>query len=238
VDLIPHQPGVLILDMIVLAHHLIRLERVEGLPRIVVRSFDTGAEWTVKFDEEAYALGMEAGYEFDTTTIRVAYSSPTTPERVYDLDLVTGARVLRKEQEVPSGHNPADYVTRRIFATATDGELVPVTLLHHVRTPIDGTAPALLYGYGAYGHSLPASFSVSALSLVDRGIVYATAHIRGGMEKGYRWYKLGRRENKPNSFTDFIAAAETLMADAAADVVVNARVSVGTIIIEQTGASL
>jgi oligopeptidase B len=211
-DFVPHKPGVLILDMIVLSNHLVRLERVEGLPRIVVRDLRDGREWTVAFDEEAYSLGVSEGYEFDSNTVRMTYSSPTTPQRTYDLNLDTGARTLLKEQEVPSGHNPADYVTRRIFAEAADGERVPITLLYRSTTPIDGTAPALLYGYGAYGMSMPAAFSVSALSLADRGVVYATAHVRGGMEKGYRWYRAGRRENKPNTFTDFIAAAETLVA--------------------------
>ncbi len=211
IDLVPHRPGVLILDIILLQHHLVRLERFEGLPRIVVRNLDDGDEWTVKFDEEAYALGMSAGYEFDTTTIRFSYSSPTTPSRTYDLDLVTRERTLLKEQEVPSGHNPADYETKRIFATAKDGERVPVTLLYRKGLKLDGSAPALLYGYGAYGMAMPASFSVSKLSLVDRGFAYATAHIRGGMEKGYAWYKNGRREHKVNTFTDFIAAAETLI---------------------------
>ncbi|MDB5541531.1 MAG: hypothetical protein JWQ89_3258 [Devosia sp.] len=211
VDLVPHTPGVLILDIILLQHHLIRLERFEGLPRIVVRNLESGEEWTVKFDEEAYALGMSAGYEFDTTTIRFTYSSPTTPSRTYDLDLVTRERTLLKEQEVPSGHNPADYETKRIFATAKDGERVPVTLLYRKGLKFDGSAPALLYGYGAYGMALPAGFSVSRLSLVDRGFVHATAHVRGGMDKGYAWYKNGRREKKTNTFTDFIAAAETLI---------------------------
>jgi oligopeptidase B len=211
-DLIPHREGVLILDLIVLKNHLLRLERHEGLPRIVVRDLRTDREETVHFDEEAYSLGMSAGYEFDTATIRFTYSSPTTPSRTYDLDLDTGARTLLKEQEVPSGHNPADYETRRILAEAPDGERVPVTLLYRKGLELDGTAPALLYGYGAYGVSLPAAFSVSNLSLVDRGFVYAVAHVRGGMEKGYRWYKQGRRDQKQNSFTDFIAAAETLIA--------------------------
>jgi len=212
IDLVPHRPGVLILDIILLSHHLIRLERSEGLPCIVVRNLDDGEEWTVKFDEEAYALGMSAGFEFDTTTIRFSYSSPTTPSRTYDLDLVTRDRTLLKEQVVPSGHNPDDYETRRIFATARDGERVPVTLLYRKGLKLDGKAPALLYGYGAYGMALPAGFSVSKLSLVDRGFVHATAHIRGGMDKGYAWYKNGRREQKTNTFTDFIAAAETLIA--------------------------
>jgi len=212
-DLVPHREGVLILDIIVLKHHLLRLERFEGLPRIVVRDLRTGREETIHFDEEAYSLGMSVGYEFDTTTFRLTYASPTTPSRTYDYDLETGERTLLKEQEVPSGHNPDDYVTRRIFAEAADGERVPITLLYRKETLIDGTAPALLYGYGAYGMSMPAAFSVSALSLVDRGFVYATAHIRGGMDKGYRWYRLGRREHKVNTFTDFIAAAEKLVAD-------------------------
>ncbi len=212
VDLIPHRPGVLILDLVVLSHHLIRFERFEGLPRIVVRAFETGAEWTVAFDEEAYALGLSAGYEFDTDTIRFTYSSPTTPSRTYDLNLATGERTLLKEQIVPSGHNPADYETHRIFAPAPDGETVPVTLLYRRGLALDGTAPLHLYGYGAYGMAMPASFSVSRLSLVDRGFICAIAHVRGGMEKGYRWYREGRREKKSNTFTDFIAAAETLIA--------------------------
>ena len=211
VDLIPHQQGVLILDTIVIRNHLLRLERFEGLPRIVVRDLRTGSEETVKFDEEAYSLGMSVGYEFDTSVFRLTYSSPTTPSRTYDMDLETGARTLLKEQEVPSGHNPAGYETRRLFATAGDGEQVPVTVLYRKGTKLDGSAPALLYGYGAYGMSMPSSFSISALSLVDRGFVHATAHIRGGMEKGYRWYVEGRREHKTNTFTDFIAAAEMLV---------------------------
>ena len=212
-DLVPHREGVLILDIIVLRNHLLRLERFEGLPRIVVRDLRTGKEETIRFEEEAYSLGMSVGYEFDTSTFRLTYASPTTPSRTYDYDLETGERTLLKEQEVPSGHNPDDYVTRRVFAEASDGERVPITLLYRKETPIDGTAPTLLYGYGAYGMSMPASFSVSALSLVDRGFVYATAHIRGGMDKGYRWYRLGRREHKVNTFTDFIASAEKLVAD-------------------------
>src|SRR6185312_6379341 len=157
------------------------------------------------------SLGMSVGYEFDTSTFRFSYSSPTTPNRTYDYDLETGERTLLKEQQVPSGHDPRNYVARRVFATAPDGEAVPVTLLHHRTTPIDGTAPCLLYGYGAYGMSLPAAFSVSELSLADRGFVMATAHVRGGMEKGYRWYRLGRREYKSNTFNDFIAVAEMLV---------------------------
>jgi oligopeptidase B len=210
-ELVPHQQGTLILDIEMIANHLIRLERKDGLPRIVVRDMRNGSENVISFPEEAYSLGLMSGYEFDTATIRFSYSSPTTPAQVYDLDLETGERTLRKQQEVPSGHDPALYETRRLFATAPDGEEVPVTLLYRKDTPRDGTAPCLLYGYGAYGIAIPASFSVSNLSLVDRGFVYAVAHVRGGMDKGYRWYKNGRHEHKLNTFTDFIAAAEMLI---------------------------
>jgi oligopeptidase B len=212
-DFVAHTPGVLILDLILLREHMVRLERFEGLPRIVVRDLRTDFEETVAFPEEAYSLSVWAGYEFDATTVRFSYSSPTTPSRIYELDLQSGERTLLKEQVVPSGHDPAAYETHRIFATAADGERVPVTLLHRKGIVHDGSNPVLLYGYGAYGMSMPAAFSVSALSLVDRGFVHAIAHVRGGTEKGYGWYRNGRRENKRNTFNDFIAAAETLIQD-------------------------
>lgn len=211
VDLVAHESGTLILDIMVLANHLIRLERKDGLPRIVVQDLRSDLEETIAFAEEAYSLGLIPGYEFDTATIRFSYSSPTTPGQVYDMDLETGERVLRKQQQVPSGHDPDAYETRRMFAKAPDGEDVPVTLLYRKGLKLDGSAPALLYGYGSYGHAIPAGFSISNLSLVDRGFVYAIAHIRGGMDKGYGWYKNGRAEHKVNTFTDFIAAAEMLI---------------------------
>lgn len=211
-DFIAHKPGCLILDVVVFSRHLVRLERENGLPRIVIRELASGAEHTIAFDEEAYSLGLSHGYEFDTTTIRFTYSSMTTPSEVYDYDLVSRQRVLRKRQEVPTGHDPRDYVTRRIFATAADGEQVPISLLYRATTPLDGNAPALLYGYGAYGIAMPAAFSTARLSLVDRGFIYAIAHIRGGKDKGYRWYTDGKREKKLNTFTDFIAAGEHLAA--------------------------
>jgi oligopeptidase B len=146
--------------------------------------------------------------------LRFTYSSMTTPAQVFDYDMNTRARVLRKTQEIPSGHHPSLYVTRRVTAPAKDGETVPVSLLYRKDTKLDGTAPLLLYGYGAYGHAIPAAFNTNSLSLVDRGFVYAIAHIRGGKDKGYRWYKDGKREKKINSFTDFIAAGEFLAANA------------------------
>jgi oligopeptidase B len=209
--LVPHVPGRLILSFTVYKDWLVRLEREASLPRIVVRHLASGEEHTIAFAEEAYALGIVDGFEFDTTNLRFTYSSMTTPARVYDYDMATRERVLRKQDEIPSGHNPADYVTRRILAPAADGELVPVSLLYRRDTPLDGSAPCLLYGYGAYGIAIPAAFGTTRLSLVDRGFVYAIAHVRGGKDKGYRWYADGRREKKPNTFSDFIAAAEFLI---------------------------
>ena len=206
----PHRQGRLILDVVAYMDFLVRLEREDGLPRILVRRFADGDEHEIAFAEEAYALGISDGYEYDTTTLRFTYSSMTTPAQVFDYDMKTRARVLRKTQEIPSGHDPKLYATRRVMAPANDGETVPVSLLYRKETKLDGTAPLLLYGYGAYGMSIPAGFSTNALSLVDRGFVYAIAHIRGGKDKGYRWYKDGKREKKVNSFTDFIAAGEFL----------------------------
>ncbi len=206
----PHRPGRLILDVVAYKEFLVRLEREDGLPRIVVRRFADGEEHAIAFDEEAYSLGISDGYEYDTTSLRFTYSSMTTPAQVFDYDMKTRARVLRKTQEIPSGHDPSLYVTRRVMAPAHDGETVPVSLLYRKETKLDGSAPLLLYGYGAYGMSIPAGFSTNALSLVDRGFVYAIAHVRGGKDKGYRWYKDGKREKKVNSFTDFIAAGEFL----------------------------
>lgn len=210
-ELVPHMPGRLILSVVAFRDFVVRLERMDGLPRIVIAETVSGTEHELSLDEEAYALGLSPGFEHDTTSLRFTYSSMTTPSQVFDYDMAERTRVLRKTQEVPSGHEPKDYVTRRIFAAADDGEQVPITLLYRATTPLDGTAPVLLYGYGAYGISMPASFSTNRLSLVDRGFVYAIAHIRGGKDKGYRWYRLGKRQHKTNTFKDFIAAAQHLI---------------------------
>ncbi len=210
-ELIPHKSGRLILGFTVLKSHLIRLEREDGLPRIVIRDLATGEEHDISFKEEAYALGMSPGYEFDTTTLRFSYSSMTTPAQVFDYDIVQRTRDLRKTQEVPSGHNAQEYETRRLYATAQDGESIPISLLYKRTTPLDGSAPLLLYGYGSYGHSIPASFSTNRLSLIDRGFVFAIAHIRGGKDKGYGWYRNGKLNHKQNTFTDFIAVGEYLV---------------------------
>lgn len=209
-DVIAHVPGRLILSHLCLKGRLIRLERENGLPRIVIRDLTTGSESSIAFDEEAYGLGLDAGYEFETDTLRFIYASMARPAETYDYDMGSGARVLLKRQEIPSGHDPEAYRVRRIFATAPDGEQVPISLLHRADLVLDGRAPCLLYGYGSYGSAMSASFRTRPLSLVDRGFVYAIAHVRGGTEKGRRWYLDGKREKKRNTFTDFIAAAEAL----------------------------
>jgi len=210
-DLIPHRPGVLMQGYFLKDGYLVRKEQFEGLPRIIVRNLVTEEEEAISFDEEAYTLSVSGGYEFDSTEIRYYYSSPTTPSQVFDYDLVSKARKLRKTQVIPSGHEPKDYVTRRLFATSHDGEKVPVTILHRADLKLDGSAPLLLYGYGSYGMSMPSGFSENNLSLVDRGMVYAIAHVRGGMEKGYEWYTKGKKEFKTNTFDDFIASANMLI---------------------------
>ena len=210
VETLPHRSDVLLGSSFVLKNYFVRQERENALPRIVVRDLTTGEEHTVSFDEEAYALGIGSGYEFDTTNLRFSYSSPSTPAQVWDYNLETRERVLRKEQEIPSGHSASNYVVRRLHAPTEDGELVPLTVLHHKDTAIDGSAPCLLYGYGSYGMGMPASFSPNRLSLVDRGFVYCTAHVRGGDEKGRHWYEQTKKAGKLKTFNDFIASGNYL----------------------------
>jgi oligopeptidase B len=207
-DLIAHRAGVYIRDIDVFVRHLVRYERADALPRLIVRDLDSGHEHTIAFDEEAYELGVVSGLPYDGTTLRFTYSSPATPQRVVDYDMAARTRTIRKEQQVPSGHDPSHYVVRRLTASAADGETVPITVLHRRDTPPSGNV--LLYGYGAYGLTVPTGFNTNRLSLVDRGVVFAHAHVRGGMDKGVRWYRLGKLEHKTNTFDDFIAAAEHL----------------------------
>lgn len=212
-EVVPHRAGATIVTFTVYQRYLVWMMRENSLPSIVVRDLALGEDHAIAFEEEAYALGLDAGLEFDTDTLRFVYSSMTTPEETYDYDMKTRSRALRKRQEIPSGHDPRNYVTRRLFALAEDGETIPITLLHRAEFAPGGSgAPLLLYGYGAYGHSLAADFDEDALSLVDRGFVYALAHVRGGTEKGWRWYEDGKLEKKAHTFSDFITVARHLVA--------------------------
>ncbi len=215
VDLIPHEEGRMIVHLAAHEGWTIWMERRNALPRIcyVARGRPISEVRAISFEEQAYSLGSDPSPEYDTDSFRFTYSSPTTPSQVFDYDLSSGERVLRKTTEIPSGHDPADYVTIRTTAKSHDGAQVPMTILYHKETPLDGTAPCLLYGYGSYGASMPASFSANRLSLVNRGFVYAIAHVRGGEELGRNWYESAKFGGKPNTFHDFIAVAETLIAD-------------------------
>ena len=208
---VPHEPGTLILGIQAFKDYLVRIERTNGLPRLIIRERMDGSEHEIAFPEAAYALGISGGYEYETETLRFEYASPATPDQVFDYNMKTRDRILRKTREVPSGHNPSDYVVERIMAPAHDGEEIPVTLLRLKDTSVDGTAPLLLYGYGSYGVTQPADFRTSRLSLVDRGFVYAIAHIRGSQAKGYQWYLDGKLDKKENTFRDYVAAGRYLV---------------------------
>jgi oligopeptidase B len=210
-DLVAHRPGCLILSHGCLKGRLIRLERENGLPRIIIHDLQTHEEHQIAFDEEAYALGLNLGLEFDTRQIRFTYASLATPAQTWDYNTSTRDRGLLKTQEIPSGHDPADYEVRRVFATGHDGVQIPISLLMQRGQKLDGSAPCLLYGYGAYGSAISASFRITPLSLVDRGFIYAIAHVRGGADKGRGWYEAGKRANKPNTFHDFISCAHHLI---------------------------
>ena len=211
VDLVPHEAGELILSVDPLKEHLIYTVRKNGVPEAVVRERASGNEHTIAFDEPAYQLSVSTGFEFDTETIRFDYSSPSTPEQEYDYNLTSRERVLRKEQEVPSGHNREDYVVERIMAPARDGALVPVTILRHKDTPVDGTAPMLLYGYGSYGVTISARFRTTPLALANRGMMWVMVHPRGSMAKGYQWYLDGKLKKKENTFNDYVDAGNYLV---------------------------
>jgi len=208
-------PGVLLEDYLLFADHLVVEEQHNALPRLGVTPMSVPARapsYTyIAFDEACYVLGALAGYEFETTEFRFHYESPATPGEQWRYDLASHERALLKRQQVPSGHDSSDYRTLRCEAIAPDGVRVPVSLLYHRDTALDGSAPCLLTGYGAYGMSSDAYFSISRLSLVDRGFVYGIAHVRGGMEKGYQWYLDGKTDKKTNTFDDFVAAADHLV---------------------------
>lgn len=214
---VPYKVGHYVLEATASQGYLAWAERCDGnINLYVVPQGVTGdvraAATSIRMDEPAYDLTLLGFPEYTHSVLRYVYQSPTRPAHWYDYDVKTGERILQKVRDVPSGHDPEHYETRRLFATASDGEQVPVTVLMKRGQVLDGSAPLLLYGYGSYGISMDATFSVSAFSLVDRGWVYAIAHIRGGAEKGWSWFLDGRAEKKVNTFTDFIASAEHLVA--------------------------
>jgi oligopeptidase B len=213
VEFIPYDRVNLILDFILLKDWLVRLERTEGSENIIILNLNNKDQHKISFDEEAYNLSLDHGYEYETDIFRYSYSSPTTPKSIFDYDCKSKKQELKKTQEVPSGHNKDDYICKKIFATAHDNEKIPITIFYKKGVKLDSNNYLLLYGYGSYGISIPSNFSTNRLSLVDRGIVYAIAHVRGGKEKGYEWYENGKLLNKKNTFLDFISCAEKLCED-------------------------
>ena len=211
-DVVPARPGITLTGIDVFADHLALFERAEGVRRIRVREQATGEEHLIEQPEAVSTASGGTNPEFDATTLRYGYTSMVTPGSVYDYDLTTRERVLKKRQPVLGGYDPDDYVTDRVWATADDGTRVPISLVHRRGRPRDGTGPALLYGYGSYEASMDPGFSSLRLSLLDRGFVFAIAHVRGGGELGRAWYRSGKLLNKRNTFTDFIASARHLVA--------------------------
>ena len=213
VELVAHRPDVKLEGVSAFAGHLVRYERREGVRRIVVMPYDGSPERELEMPEAVYDTGPATNAEFATSVLRFVYTSLVTPATVYDEDLVAGARTLLKATEVLGGHDPTDYVTGRLWARAPDGTRVPISYVHRKDVALDGTAPCLLYGYGSYEASIDPSFSSLRLSLLSRGFVFAIAHVRGGGEMGRPWYDDGKLLHKRNTFTDFIAAADHLVAE-------------------------
>jgi oligopeptidase B len=210
---IPPRNEVLIGGLTFLKDWIIRSETSNALDKLFVRNISTGIEEELLFsDESIYVPGVSLMQkDRNTNDIYLGYSSPKTPSRVYLFNLLDKSKKLVKEQEIPSGHKPEDYIVERVEYKSHDGRLVPLTITRHKKTKIDGSANLLLYGYGSYGSSMSPNFSSTRLSLVNRDIIWATAHIRGGMEKGMKWWKEGKLTNKKNTFEDYIYAAKYLI---------------------------
>jgi oligopeptidase B len=219
-EAIPHRPSVMLSDVDLFRNHMVLYEREDALPHLRIQDLRTpldaagvaGAWHRVQFPEPVYSTGGHVNAEFDTTTFRYAYESPITPASVFDYDMDTREATLLKRTEVLGGYDASLYQCERLHAAAPDGTRVPMSVVYRKDTPRDGAAPALLYGYGSYGVVIPAGFNGNRLSLLDRGIVFAIAHIRGGGELGKPWHDQGRMHNKLNTFTDFIACGEHLIA--------------------------
>jgi oligopeptidase B len=210
-EIVPHRPDVMLEDIDLFQHYRVLHERDKGLAQLVITDLDSGATHRIAFDEPAYSLSGEANPEWATHTFRYVYESMTTPDTVYDYNMATRERVLRKRRPVLGDFDPAYYVTERRTARAPDSAEVPVSLVYRQGISRDGSAPLWLEGYGAYGYPNDVYFSSNRLSLLDRGVIFAVAHIRGGGDLGKAWHDAGRMLNKLNTFTDFIAVAETLI---------------------------
>lgn len=210
-EVIPHRADVFLQGMDVFANHLVLAERKEGLAKLRVINQKTKADEYLDFGEPAYVAGIGYNPDFNTDVLRYGYSSLTTPSSTYDYNMDTKAKTLLKQQEVLGGFDKNNYVSERVFVTARDGAKVPVSIVYRKGTPKDGTAPLLQYAYGSYGSNTEPGFSSSRLSLLDRGFIYAIAHIRGGQEMGRQWYEDGKLLKKKNTFNDFVDVSKWLV---------------------------
>lgn len=212
-EVIPVRKDVLLQGVEEFKDFIVINERKDGLVKLRIRSLKDNSEHYLDFGEPAYAANFGANPEYNSTTLRYGYTSLTTPFSTFDYNMVTKVKTLKKQQEVLGGYNSTDYVTERLYATAKDGTKVPISLVYKKGFKKDGNAPLLLYGYGSYGASMDASFTSTRLSLLNRGFVYAIAHIRGGQEMGRQWYEDGKLMKKINTFTDFIDCGKFLVTE-------------------------
>ncbi len=212
-EVVPHRDDVMLEDYDLFKDWTVLYERQDALPRIQVSDAALAGGYRIEFPEAIYSVGPQNNREFDTGTLRIEYESFTTPPSVYDYDMATKERSLLKQREVLGGYDASRYTSERRYATASDGTKVPISLVYKKGFVADGKAPMLLTAYGSYGASNDAGFDSTLVSLLDRGVVYAVAHIRGGGDLGKKWHDEGKMLKKRNSFTDFIAVAETLVAD-------------------------
>ena len=210
-EVIPHRDDVMLQGVQLFRNHMLAYERADALPRLVIHDLRNGGSHEVAFPEPVYSVFPTSNAEFDTNILRYAYQSFVTPSSVYDYDMDTRQATLLKQQEVLGGYDPTQYESERVWAVARDGTRVPVSLVYRKGTPRDGSAPMLLGGYGSYAASSNVSFSSNRLSLLDRGLIVGTAHIRGGGDLGQAWHDQGRMQHKINTFTDFIDVAEHLV---------------------------
>jgi len=210
-EVIPHRKKVLLEGVDIFKKYLVLDEREEGLTKLRVLNQQSGDEHYIDFGEPAYTAYTTTNVDFNTDILRFGYTSMTTPNSIYDYNMETRERELKKQQEVVGGHDPAEYVTERIWAPARDGKKVPISMVYKKRFTKDGNGPLLLYGYGSYGNTIDAYFSSTRLSLLDRGFAFAIAHVRGGQMMGRQWYEDGKMFKKQNTFNDFVDCAEALI---------------------------
>ncbi len=210
-ELVAHRPAVKIAGVDLFRDHMVLSEWEKGLEQIEIHDFKTKKSHRIEFPEPVYSASVAENREYETPVVRYRYQSLVRPSSTFDYDMNKRTATLLKETEVPGGFNKANYKSERVFATAKDGTRIPLSIVYRVGTKLDGSAPALLYGYGSYGYSIAPTFSSNRLSLLDRGVVFVIAHIRGGGELGEEWREAGRMMKKMNTFTDFIASAEYLV---------------------------